>query len=53
MREFSEEVGLKVAIKPIGDESVWGEVDDFLDNQWRCFFFLLKQIDPEQDPQVG
>ncbi|KAH8750214.1 NUDIX hydrolase domain-like protein [Diaporthe sp. PMI_573] len=53
MREMEEEVGLKVVIKPIGDETVWGETDDFLKNdQWRCFFFVLEQVDPEQEPEI-
>jgi len=54
VREFGEEVGLKVTIRPIGDELVWGEVDDYLDDDlWRCSFFVLDQIDPEQKPEVG
>jgi len=54
VREMEEEVGLKVAIKPIGDEMVWGGTDDFLeDDQWRCFFFVLEQVDPEQEPKVS
>ncbi|KAH0830020.1 Nudix hydrolase 1 [Fonsecaea pedrosoi] len=53
VRHIQEEVGLKVAIKHIGDETVWGETDDYLkDDQWRRFFFVLEQVDPEQEPKI-
>lgn len=35
IREFEEEVNLKVRIVPIGDEPVWGQTDDYLDEPWR------------------
>lgn len=45
VREFSEEVGLEVKIVPMGDEPVWGEIDDFLEEKpWRCFLHVVKQL---------
>lgn len=52
IREFKEEVGLDVVICPIRDEPVWGQTDDFLDDQWRCFIYILMRIDPKQEPKV-
>ncbi|EJT80303.1 hypothetical protein GGTG_00305 [Gaeumannomyces tritici R3-111a-1] len=53
VREMKEEIGLDVKIKTVGDEPVWGETDDFLeDDQWRCFFFVLELVDPEQKPKI-
>lgn len=52
VREIKEEVGLDVAIVPIGDELVWGQTNDLLDNLWRCVIFRVKQTDPTQEPKV-
>ncbi|KAH7108903.1 NUDIX hydrolase domain-like protein [Dactylonectria macrodidyma] len=57
VREFKEEVGIDVVIEPIGDEPVWGETDDELKEKilrkwWRCFLYLVKQVDPTQEPEV-
>lgn len=57
IREFKEEVGVDVVIEPIGDELVWGETDDELKEKilrkwWRCFLYLVKQVDPTQEPEV-
>ncbi|GJC90050.1 RNA pyrophosphohydrolase [Colletotrichum liriopes] len=51
-REMKEEVGLEVEIQTIGGESVWGETDDYLDIKWRCFFFVLRQVDPKEEAKI-
>ncbi|CCF38528.1 hypothetical protein CH063_09591 [Colletotrichum higginsianum] len=51
-REYKEEAGVKVTIQPIGDEPVWGETDDYLVDDWRCFFFIVKQVDPNEEPNI-
>ncbi|CVL08130.1 uncharacterized protein FMAN_14206 [Fusarium mangiferae] len=53
VREFEEEVGLKVKICPIGDEPLWVVTDDWLAKPWRCHFYILEQIDPDQRPEVS
>ncbi len=59
VREMEEEVGVKVAIQPTGPKpAVPGSATDFSDNDfvdkssWHCFFFWLKQVDPEQELKV-
>ncbi|KAG7402765.1 8-oxo-dGTP diphosphatase [Fusarium oxysporum f. sp. rapae] len=53
VREFEEEVGLKVKICPIGDEPLWGVTDDWLDKPWRCHFYIVEQTDHNQQPEVS
>ncbi|EWZ79184.1 hypothetical protein FOXG_14045 [Fusarium oxysporum f. sp. lycopersici 4287] len=52
VRECEEEVGLKVKIRPIGDEPIWGVTDDCLDQFWRCHFYVVVQTDPNQQPEL-
>ncbi|KAJ6192077.1 NUDIX hydrolase domain-like protein [Bipolaris maydis] len=53
VREMKEELGVDVAIKLVGDESVWAVTDDNVDDKlWRCNFFILKQTDPKQEAQI-
>jgi 8-oxo-dGTP pyrophosphatase MutT (NUDIX family) len=52
VREFKEEVNLDVSIFSIGDEPVWGETDDFLDDPWRCFIFIVLQTGYRKEPEV-
>ncbi|KAK0369167.1 hypothetical protein CLIM01_13469 [Colletotrichum limetticola] len=53
LREMKEEIGVDVVIESIGDEPVWGQTDDFLDTGfWRCSFFVVKQVDPKQEPKI-
>lgn len=51
---MKEELGVDVAIQPVGDEEVWGTTDDDVDDKlWRCSIFVVKQTDPEQTVKVG
>jgi 8-oxo-dGTP pyrophosphatase MutT (NUDIX family) len=52
VREFQEEVGLAVRLFPVGDDVVWGQVDDYLSDFWRCIFFVVEALDPAAEPQV-
>ncbi|KAL4961383.1 NUDIX hydrolase [Aspergillus stella-maris] len=53
VREFREEVGLDVKIVPFGNEFVLGQVDDVLEHGfWRCSFFVVKQTNPSQKPEL-
>ncbi|KAL2782523.1 NUDIX hydrolase domain-like protein [Aspergillus keveii] len=53
VREFFEEVGLRVKIVSFRDEPVLGQVDDYLKHDfWRCSFFVVQQTDPSQEPKV-
>lgn len=54
VREMKEELGVDVAIKLVGDESVWAVTDDDVNGTlWRCNFFIFCQTDPDQEPQVS
>ncbi|KAH1806492.1 hypothetical protein KXX35_009502, partial [Aspergillus fumigatus] len=52
VREFQEEVGLAVRLFPVGDDVVWGQVDDYLSDFWRCIFFVVEALDPAAEPQI-
>uniref|UniRef100_A0A4E9EIV3 Nudix hydrolase domain-containing protein n=1 Tax=Gibberella zeae TaxID=5518 RepID=A0A4E9EIV3_GIBZA len=54
IREMKEELGVDVAIKPIGDEPAWGTTDDDINGKlWRCTFFVVQLVDDEQKLKVS
>jgi 8-oxo-dGTP pyrophosphatase MutT (NUDIX family) len=52
VREFDEEVGLEVKLVKVGDDFVWGQVDDYLASFWRCSFFVVEAVDSTAEPKV-
>jgi hypothetical protein len=51
---MKEELDVDVAIKPIGDEPVWGMTDDNVDDRlWRCTFFVVELTTAGQTVKVG
>ncbi|TLD03290.1 uncharacterized protein PpBr36_11394 [Pyricularia pennisetigena] len=54
VREMKEELGVDVAIQPIGDEDVWGTTDDDVDGKlWRCSIFVVKQTNAGQTVKIN
>ncbi|KAM0293617.1 hypothetical protein ACHAPM_011618 [Fusarium culmorum] len=54
IREMKEELGVDVVIKPIGDEPAWGTTDDDINGKlWRCTFFVVQQVDHNQQVKVA
>ncbi|CAF3556620.1 unnamed protein product [Fusarium graminearum] len=54
IREMKEELGVDVAIKPIGDEPAWGTTDDDINGKlWRCTFFVVQLVDDKQQLEVS
>ncbi|PCD24139.1 hypothetical protein FGRA07_11415 [Fusarium graminearum] len=54
IREMKEELGVDVAIKPIGDEPAWGTTDDDINGKlWRCTFFVVQLVDDEQKLKIN
>ncbi|TLS20444.1 uncharacterized protein PpBr36_11275 [Pyricularia pennisetigena] len=54
VREMKEELGVDVAIQPIGDEEVWGTTDDDVQNKlWRCSIFVVAQTNPAQTVKIN
>ncbi|KAL6364121.1 hypothetical protein LRP88_02037 [Fusarium phalaenopsidis] len=55
VREVAEEYLVDTAIVPIDNRKVLAEADDRMADGgfWRCHFYLLRKLNPEQQPQIA